>query len=359
MTTGRLLKSAALSDVERHQLLQEWNDTRSTYPRQACLGPLFEAQAARTPDAVALAFGTPDREDRQMSYRELDRRANRLARQLLALGVGPETRVGLCVEHPPLVLIGLVAILKAGGAYVPLDPASPRRRLALMLRDAAAEVLLHQDGLAEDLAVPGVRQVDLDADGTAIGEVPDGDFDRNPACTTTADSLAYVIFTSGSTGRPKGVGVPHRGVVRLVVGTNYLRLGPGDRVAMVTNIAFDAATLELWGALLHGARLVALPRDAVLVPRRLVAEMRRREITTILLTAALFNQVIAEEPTAFRTLRYMMVGGEPADPERVREALRRGPPRWLVNGYGPTESTTMASWYRVRRVLPQAGAVPI
>ncbi|MCP4659010.1 MAG: AMP-binding protein, partial [bacterium] len=234
-----------LAAGERHQLVREWNDTRVPYPREATLHELVAAQAETTPEALAVVDAAV-----QVSYRELDRRADRLARHLRGQGVGPEVRVGLCVERSVDMLVAILAILKAGGAYVPLDPGYPPERLAFMLADAGARVVVTQERL-RPAAPPEVRLVHLDR------ELPEPA--AGPAPEVTADHLAYVMYTSGSTGIPKGVSVVHRAVVRLVREANYVRLSAREVFLQLAPISFDASTLEIWAPLLHGGRLVVPP----------------------------------------------------------------------------------------------------
>ncbi|HEX7240350.1 MAG TPA: amino acid adenylation domain-containing protein, partial [Longimicrobiaceae bacterium] len=333
-----------LSAGERARLLEEWNHTAREYPRES-VHALFAAQAARTPHAPALVFG-----GETLTYAELDREAARLARRLRERGVGPETRVGICAERSAELVTAMLAVLRAGGAYVPLDPAYPAERLAFMLADSGARVVVAQEHLLG-------RLPEFDGEVVLVGE---GDTAEDaPELPAVPDSLAYVIYTSGSTGTPKGVAVPHRGVVRLVRGTDYVQLGPGDRVAQLSNSAFDAATFEVWGALLNGAALVGAERDTVLSPERFAAWLREERITTAFLTTALFNQVARQVPDGFGTLEHLLFGGEAVDPAAVRACLEAGPPRRLLHVYGPTEGTTFSSWQRVERVPAGAATVPI
>ncbi|HLM54814.1 MAG TPA: amino acid adenylation domain-containing protein [Pyrinomonadaceae bacterium] len=346
----RLPDLPLLTDVERRQVLAEWNDTRGGYPRGACVHELFEAQAARTPDALAVVSG-----DTRVTYAELNARANRLARRLRALGVGPEGRVGVLMERSPEIVVAFLAVLKAGGAYVPLDPAYPKPRLRFMLEDADVRVLLTERKQRGVLPDSGARVVCLDGDREELDRESAESLPR----AATADSLAYVIYTSGSTGRPKGVAVEHRAVNRLVCGTNYVELSAADCVAQASTATFDAATFEIWGALLHGARLDIVPRDTALSPSALAAHIRERGVTVLFLTTALFNQLAAARPEAFGPLRCLLFGGEAADPKWVREALTRGKPRRLLHVYGPTENTTFSTWHPVGAVPEDAPTVPI
>jgi amino acid adenylation domain-containing protein len=248
-------------------------------------------------------------------------------------------------------------VLLAGGAYVPLSPGYPAERLAWLLEDTGAPVVLtrEEDRAALDESVrrlprpPRVAGLDeaLEAPVGELGVVADG------------GSLAYVLYTSGSTGRPKGVAVPHRAITRLVLSTDYVHLEPRLRVAQASNPAFDAATFEIWGALLNGARLVEIPREVALTPAALAAELRARRIDVLFLTTALFNQIAAEAPEAFASLESLLFGGEAVDPGSVRRVLERGAPRRLLHVYGPTETTTFASWHLVREVAAGAVTVPI
>ncbi|MCY1078492.1 non-ribosomal peptide synthase/polyketide synthase [Archangium lansingense] len=338
-----------LSAAERRQVLVEWNATRTAFPREATLHALFEAQVARTPESVAVSFG-----DVSFTYAELERRANRLAHRLLSLGVTRGSAVGLCVERSADLIVGVLGILKAGAAYVPLDPAYPSERLAWMIEDARVPVLLTQQRLRDGLSPGSARVLVLDG----VGEL-EGLPDTAPESRASAEELAYVIYTSGSTGVPKGVCVPHRAVVRLVVETDFIQLVPEDRVAQASNASFDAATFEIWGALLHGARLVGVEREVALAPKAFATWLREQAISVLFITTAWFNQIATEVPDAFRGLRQLHFGGEAVDPRPVRAVLREGPPQRLLHVYGPTESTTFASWHLVRELPAGSPTLPI
>jgi amino acid adenylation domain-containing protein len=337
------------SATERRRILAWSSSGPSEFPDDAPLAALVEEQVARAPGAIAVEF-----DGEQFTYGELDRRANQLAHHLRALGVGTETPVAICVDRSAEMVVGLLAILKAGGAYVPLDPTYPAERLAFMLEDAAAPVLLTQERHAGRVPLGSTRVVRLDADWPAIAATPSSAVVR----AVGGQNLAYVMYTSGSTGRPKGVCVPQRAVHRLVRGTNYAPLGPGDRVAQVSNISFDAATFEVWGALANGACLVGVGKELALSPAAFARALVDRDISAIFLTAALFAGLVREIPGMFRTVGSVLFGGDAADPDAVRLALRSGAPR-LVNAYGPTETTTFACFHEVRSVAPNATSIPI
>ncbi|RCJ40837.1 non-ribosomal peptide synthetase [Nostoc minutum NIES-26] len=338
-----------LTAKEQHQLLVDWNDTQVDYPKDKCIHQLFEAQVELTPDAVAVDF-----EHEQLTYRELNYRANQLAHYLQKLGVKPEVLVGICMERSPLMIVGLLGILKAGGAYVPLDPAYPQERLAFMLDDAQVLVLLTQKSLVE-MPKHQANIICLDTDWEIIKQ----ENKDNPASTTTSNNLAYVIYTSGSTGKPKGVTIPHRAVNRLIFNTNYIHLKPNDRIAQASNTSFDAATFEIWGALLHGARLVEIPYSVILSPQHFASQLGEKEINVLFLTTALFNQLASVVPQAFKGLRSLLFGGEAVDLKWVKEILKHGSPEQLLHVYGPTESTTFTSWYLVQEIAEEATTLPI
>ena len=346
----RVAELAILTEAEKRQLLVEWNDTQSEYPWEQCIHELFEQQAARTPDAMALVF-----DGQRLSYRELNHQANRLARYLQQVGVGPEVRVGICVERSLEMVVGLLAILKAGGAYVPLDQTYPQERLSFMLEDAQVSVLVTHRGMSERFQESSLRVVCLNTEQNLIA----AQSSETPRAEVSADNLAYVIYTSGSTGRPKGVSVTHRAVNRLILNTNYINLNSSDRVAQASNPAFDAATFEIWGTLLNGALLVGISRDVSLSPSDFARQIEDERISVMFLTTALFNQVARNVPQAFRSLRYLLFGGEAVDPRWVREVLSTGAPDHLLHVYGPTENTTFSTWYEVQDVTAEATTVPI
>ena len=324
-----------MDDAERHKVLVEWNDTAAPYPADQCVHRLFEAQVARTPNAIAVEY-----QDGQLTYIQLNRRANRLAHHLRQLGVGPDARVGICVERSLELVVGLLGILKAGGAYLPLDATYPRDRLAFMLADAAPKVLLTQQRLLD--ALPGHPQtVCLDRDWPSIERWPaDGLADQ-----ALPGHLAYVIYTSGSTGQPKGVLIEHRALVNHMTWmARTFPLAAGDAVVQKTPCSFDASVWEFFAPLLAGARLVVagpqLHRDAV----GLADLVRERRVHTLQVVPTLLGLLL--DTPAFAdcaSLRRVFCGGEalPADlVDRFQACL---PGADLINLYGPTEATIDAT----------------
>ena len=227
-----------------------WNNTATDYPRDSCVHHLFERQVVQTPDAVAISDDVD-----QVTYAQLNERANRIAHCLQKKGVGPEIVVGIALERSIPMVVAMLGVLKAGGAYLPLDTNYPAERLKVLIDDARPRVLITQSSRRSYLTFAGIPIVCLDEDR---GEI-DRESHENPESRGSAESLAYVMYTSGSTGTPKGAQIVHRGIVRLVRNTNYVDFAPGDVVAQVSNPSFDAITFEVWGALLNGARLVILP----------------------------------------------------------------------------------------------------
>jgi amino acid adenylation domain-containing protein len=345
---GAIENFALIGEAEQKRLATEWNQTDREYPRHLSVHAVFEAQAARAPDAVAVQYP-----GHALTYAELNAKANRLAGRLRKLGVGPGALVGLCVERSVDMVVSMLGILKAGGAYVPLDSDFPLARLEMMLTDTGAPVVLTQRPLKDRLPTRGAKVLLVDDPLTFEGES-----EANPSSHPAGDATACVIYTSGSTGTPKGVCIPHRGISRLVLNTNYMTITPEDRVAQASSSIFDAATFEIWGALLNGCRLVGILKEVALTPSAMAVELRAQKITILFVTTALLNQ-LAREPGIFAGLRYVFFGGEQVDPKGVRAVLENGRPAHLVHAYGPCEATTYATCYEVTDVPANAVTVPI
>ncbi len=338
-----------LSPAEREAALATGAPSRTEWPAGRTVPELFEAAARLDPGAVAVAYP-----EAALTYAELDRLSARVAVRLRDAGVGPDARVGLLFDRSCELVVGMAAALRAGGAYVPLDPRDPPERLAWMLRDSGARVLLAQESLRDLLPGAGVEVIYFRTD-----DVGSWGPASPPPVPSDPRGLAYVMYTSGSTGEPKGVGVTHAGIVRLVCATDYTDVSPDDRVAQVSNPSFDGATWEVWGALLHGARLVGISRETTLDPDGLAEAFRAQGVTQAFLPTALFHRVAAARPDAFAGLRYLVVGGEAMDPALAATVLEAGGPERLVNGYGPTEATTFSTWHRVRGDEARGAPVPL
>ncbi|MBG1271672.1 non-ribosomal peptide synthetase [Nostoc sp. WHI] len=339
-----------LSEVERHQVLVECNNTQADYPQDKCIHQLFEEKVQQYPDFIAVNFA-----NEQLTYQELNTRSNKLAQHLQKIGVGSEVLVGICISQSIEMIIGLLGILKAGGAYVPLDSSYPQERLNFMLEDAQVSVLLTQENLLKHFEGFSNPIVSIDKDWEVIAQ----EQEDNPKSDLNSDNLAYVIYTSGSTGKPKGVAVPHKAVNRLVCNTNYINLEPSDKIAQASNVSFDAATFEIWGALLNGAQLVGISKDVTLSPHEFALELQKEGINVLFLTTALFQQIARDVPQAFASLKYLLFGGETVNTRWIKKILRDGTPKHLIHVYGPTENTTFSSYYCVQELPESTTSFPI
>jgi amino acid adenylation domain-containing protein len=325
-----------LTEGERRQLLVDWNQTAAPYPRHLCLQQLFEAQAARTPERVAISFG-----DERVTYAELNRRANRLAHRLRAAGVGTEVLVGVLAGRSVEMLVGLLAVLKAGGAYVPLDPQYPRERLAFMLDDTAAPVLLTERHLSAPLSPPqGARVVFLDEGDATLDAEAAGDTGgaENPTPSATADNIAYVIYTSGSTGRPKGVAIEHRSVVAFLQwATGRFTESELSGTLASTSICFDLSIFELFAPLVCGGSVV-LAENALALPSLSAA----REVTLVNTVPSAMAELVRSGGLP-ASVRVVNLAGEPLKASLAEEVYRHEHVGKVYNLYGPSEDTTYST----------------
>lgn len=344
----RLSNLPLLTHAERQKLLVEWNNIQADDPKYQCIHELFQAQVARSPDAIAVIS-----EDKHLTYRELNVRANQLAHDLQILDIRPEVRVGISAERSLEMVIGLLAILKAGGTYVPLDPAYPQERLAFMLNHAQVSVLLTQHRLVETLPQHGALVVCLDTDWPA--NRPEN-LD-NPVSGVTDENLAYVIYTSGSTGKPKGVMIQHRSLASYIETVSVeFNIQPGDRVLQFASLNFDVAAEEIFSCLVRGATLVLRTNSMVTSASEFLPRCRDFRLTVLDLPTAFWHQLTAELMMKGLALpepvRLVIIGGERALPERlaawqehVDERVR------LINVYGPTEATIGATICKLPRLM--------
>ncbi|BDU21543.1 non-ribosomal peptide synthetase [Dyella sp. GSA-30] len=343
--TTALHELTILPPAERQQLLETFNATAAQYPRETSVHALFEEQVRLTPDAIALIDGT-----QSLSYADLNAQANRLAHQLIAHGVHAGSLVATALERSTALVVAQLAILKAGAAYVPIDPALPAARQAWMLDDAGVTWLLAPAGHVAPTSV----QV-LDIPSLLTGQTRSD----NPSIHSAADAVAYVMYTSGSTGLPKGVLVPHRAINRLVRNNGYAAIGPDDRVAFAANPAFDAATLEVWAPLLNGGTLVVIDAATLLATPLFIDTLLQSAVNTLWLTVALFNQLAEALTPVLPQLKTLIVGGDALDPAIMARVLQGPRPQRLLNGYGPTETTTFATTYTLEGHPREAHGIPI
>ncbi|CAQ85107.1 MULTISPECIES: non-ribosomal peptide synthase/polyketide synthase [Photorhabdus] len=337
-----------LPETERRLLLENWNATATIYPDQLCIHQLFEQQVEKTPAATALIAG-----DETLSYVELNTRANRLARQLIAQGICPNNHVALLLERSIELVVAQLAILKVGAVYVPIDPNVPDERKNWLINDCSAKLLLTNGwvDIPVGLAVPLFRLTD--EAGTSREE------DSNLDWSGRSSDPAYVMYTSGSTGMPKGVVVPHRAVVRLVINNGYVEIKQDDRVSFTANPAFDASTFEVWAPLLNGGALVVIDYATLLTPQALVRVLQAYRVTILWLTIGLFNRLVTELSPVLPQIKILIFGGDIPDLRVIAEVLDNSPPQQLLQAYGPSEGTTFTTMYRIVALPPGAARVPI
>jgi amino acid adenylation domain-containing protein len=327
---ARLLDWTYLTADEQQQLISDWNSNQADYPRDKCIHQLFEDQVDRTPDAVAVIF-----DDRRLTYRELNAHANQLAHYLRRLGVGPEVRVGICVERSVEMIISVLSVLKAGAAYVPLDPAYPQKRLAFMLEDSQALILLTQQRLVGELSGPRVEVVCLDKDWDQINR----EKTSNPALAVSSEDLAYIIYTSGSTGKPKGVAIEHRASVAFLSwATATFSLEQLKGVLASTSICFDLSVYEIFAPLSCGGSVV-LAENILQLPNLKAAE----EVSLINTVPSVITEFLRsnELPGSVRTIN---LAGEPLKTALVRQLYKLDTVKEVFDLYGPTEDTTYSTF---------------
>jgi amino acid adenylation domain-containing protein len=339
-----------LDERERRQIVVEFNQTHTEYPRNRTMMELFVEQVQRRGDELAVIC-----DQEKISYIELDRRSNQLGRYLRNLGVGPEKLVGISVERSVDMVLAMVGILKAGGAYVPIDPAYPPDRLRFMAEDSDIGVWLTQRRLAPRIPQLKAKVVCLDRDWDEIAQ------QSNQSLQTQVlpENLAYVVYTSGSTGQPKAAAVSHRSMIRLLRETNYIQFQGDEVVAQTVNMSFDPSTFEIWGALLNGCRLAIIGNEVLLDVERFAAEIIDKGVQVMFLATALFNEVGRLKPTMFNSVKSLLFGGEAVYPVTAAAVVEHGGPERLVNAYGPAECTTFSGWYVAREVARDAVSVPI
>ena len=337
-----------LTDAERHQLLVEWNNTTAEYPQNICIHELFEDQAQRTPDSIAVKIA-----DTEITYRQLNGRADQLAHYLRRLGVGPDSLVGICLERSLEMMVGLLGILKAGSAYVPLDPAYPKERLRFMVEDAQVSVVVTQEKFLESGQRPGVDgqplQVCLDRDWPVIQRQSC----ENPKTDVASNNLAYVVYTSGSTGEPKGVQIEHRSVVNCLHSIGQrIGLVNDDVLLAVTTVSFDIAGVELYLPLLAGGTVVLASREEAADGTELRRRLKECSATVMQGTPSTWRLLVEAGWEGSQDFK-ILCGGESLSKELAEALLTRGE---VWNLYGPTETTI---WSTIHKIESGEGSVPI
>lgn len=334
-----------LDVTEKEQIVTQFNNTKTEYPKNHTIIDLFREQAEETPDHTALVY-----DNMSFSYEELDKRSNALARELYQNGFRKNETAGILAAHSPEFIISVLAVLKAGGVYLPLDAELPPERVSFMLEETQAKMLIVQKGLEQNVAFSGTC---ITSDAQTLME--ENHIPINIG--SSPDDLAYIMYTSGSTGRPKGVMITNRNVVSLVSISNYTSASVDDRFILTGSISFDAVTFEMFGALLHGASLHIIDKSTMLSPDRFGTYLLENDITVLFLTTALFNQLAQAQADMFRGLHTLYVGGEALSPALMNAVRHACPDLALHNIYGPTENTTFSTFFEMKR--DYAGPIPI
>ena len=358
-------KIPLLSTEEKNKILVSWNQNFSEYPCEKNLAELFEYAAGRFPDSIAISFPNTSDGEQLLSYRSLNQQVNQLARYIRRRLHQTGNLIAIFMDRSVEMVVATLAIIKAGCAYLPIDLGYPSERVTFMLADGQVPVIITNStyvDFIQRLSEDGnfhtqIKVICLDDENETrtIAQESMENLDDYPS----PEALAYVMYTSGSTGKPKGVAVPHRAIARLVFNTNYLTFGPDQRIAHISNPSFDAATFEIWGALLHGGQLVGISKEIALSTQRYVQYIREKKVTATFLTVALFNHIIREDPDAFQSMETVMFGGEAADLGSIKQVINHHGPKRLINGYGPTESTTFSTWYLVEKLSENIKSLPI
>ncbi|OUR88831.1 hypothetical protein A9Q81_23000 [Gammaproteobacteria bacterium 42_54_T18] len=355
-----------LTKDEVLQVTTEWNETEIAYPSECSLVDLFEQKVQSYPEYTAVSFG-----EERLTYQQLNVFSNQVAHGLISSGVVPGDKVAVVMGRSLSMIISTIAVLKVGGVYVPIDPSYPEDRIVYMLSDTAASVLI-TCGIDE----PKIRSLNLNLNTDAqptllvwetlsanLSNAVQQEHSNNPNVPASSSDLAYVIYTSGSTGTPKGVCVSQKAVSRLVINTNFVEILPGDTVAHLSNVSFDAATFDIWGALLNGGEVVGFDNDTLLDPEKFYLVLGKKNIKAMFLTVALFNLLTKQKVDIFANVDTLLFGGENADPKQVRQVLYdkegKACPKHLVNVYGPTENTTFSTYFPLTTLDESALNVPI
>ncbi|MEI2459955.1 amino acid adenylation domain-containing protein [Bacillus subtilis] len=326
-----------LNEDETHYLIHELNRTKIDYPRNETISRLFEMQAEQTPSAVAIVSDT-----QVFTYEDLNSWANQIASVLQIKGVGPDSVVALLTGRTPELIAGMLGILKAGGAYLPIASDLPVERIAYMLSDSGAALLLQSEKTEKQL-------LDIECEQIIIEDIQKQGKTKNVDSSAGPHSLAYIIYTSGSTGKPKGVMIEQRSVIRLVKNSNYITFTPEDRLLMTSSIGFDVGSFEIFGPLLNGAALHLSDQQTFLDSHQLKRYIEHQGITTIWLTSSLFNHLTEQNEQTFSQLKHLIIGGEALSPSHVNRIRNVCPEVSIWNGYGPTENTTFSTCLHIQK----------
>ncbi|CAI8732704.1 MULTISPECIES: non-ribosomal peptide synthetase [Bacillus] len=348
--TESIYQIPILSEKEKHELTIEVNQTTNPLPKELCVHQLFEKQAELHPLNVALKF-----EGHQVTYAELNARANKLAHWLQSRGIGANKIVVILCDQGIESIVSMLGVLKSGGAYIPLDPSYPVKRLNYMIEDSKASVVLTQSHLEHLLSDYAGEYFLLDQDWKSI----EGESIDNLPTLINGNNLTNVLYTSGSTGVPKGVELPHVGVIRLVYKANFVNLNSSDVIPQLSPLNFDGATFEIWGALCNGSTLLIIKKEIVLAPKELCTNIYEHGVTTLLVTTPLLNRLIEDAPESLTPLRRVIFGGEIISKQHIKKALKYCKPGTLLHTYGPTENSFTSCYFPIHEVDEQVWTIPI
>lgn len=346
--TAKISLLPMLTAAERHKLLVEWNNAKVDYPRNASIPDLFEEQVKLNPDHVALIFG-----NKEITYHELDRRANQIANYLHKVNIGQEQLVAICLERSPDMIASFLGVLKAGAAYVPFDLTYPKERIAYMLEDSGVSFVITTELIAGDLPAVNAKVICLDGEADAIAAQPETSKE-----SSGAQSLAYVMYTSGSTGKPKGVMIEHRGIVRLVKNISYASVGPEETYMNLGSVAFDVTAFEIYGALLNGGKLVIMNSRKPTFDE-IAKTIQQNRVTSLNVTPDRLNVLLEDYSEALVGLQQILPGGEALPVWLAHKCLSKLKGCRLINLYGPTENAVNTTSYLVKEILPDTTTIPI
>lgn len=336
-----------ISEEEKNKLLYEFNDTVTDFPKDETLQEIFEKQVAKNPNQVAVKLG-----DKQLTYLELNERANQLARSLRARGVKAGKVVGLMVERSLDMMVGIWGIIKSGATYLPIEPNYPKDRIDYMLEDSQVQILVGHTQLIDQIDYTG-EVIDITDINLYQGDKSNLENINSP------DDIVYMVYTSGTTGKPKGILTMHYNISRVVKNTNYIDINSEDRILQLSNYAFDGSTFDIYGALLNGAKLVMVSKDNLLEINKLSNLIKEEEITIFFVTTALFNVLVDNNLEALKGVRKILFGGERISVPHARKALDYLGKEKLIHVYGPTETTVYATYYYINEIDEKADNIPI
>ncbi|MDR7239959.1 non-ribosomal peptide synthetase [Neobacillus drentensis] len=337
-----------ITSSEKNQLLVEWN-SKAAYPKTPSIQQLFEEQVDLNKDQMALIYGNT-----QITYLDLERKANQIANFLQASGLRGEHLVAICLDRSPEMIMSFLAVLKAGAAYVPFDLSYPPERIAFMLEDAQAAFVITTEEIAKQLPVIKAKVICLDKESKAVAKMSE----NRSTNLSGPGSLAYVMYTSGSTGKPKGVAIEHRGINRLVKNINYANVGPRETFLNLTTVAFDVSAFEIYGALLNGGKLVILNSNKPPIDH-IARSISQFGVTSLCVGPEMLNLLIEDYTDQLGNLRQILSAGDALPVWLARKCLTKLPECQLINAYGPTENTVYTTSYRVEDILPNATSIPI